>query len=84
MIWKLLIFAIAGYALYRLFINDRKKADDNSKKEHEKLIASGQLIQDPICGTYVDPQSSISVKDGDIKYHFCSHECRDKFLQNKS
>ncbi len=81
MIWKLMIFAIAGYALYRLFMNDRLKKDENEKVSNDKLIANGQLVKDPNCGTYVDPESSISVRNGETKHYFCSHECRDAYIK---
>jgi Cu+-exporting ATPase len=36
--------------------------------------------KDIVCGMEVDPNKphEHSVVDG-IKYHFCSHECKDKF-----
>ncbi len=80
MIWKLLIFVIAGYVLYRLFMNDRNKKADALKNEHEEQISSGNLVKDPICGTYVEKESSISVRDGEHQEFFCSHDCRNKYI----
>lgn len=38
------------------------------------------LRQDPVCGTYVAIDSSLkTIKDGEV-IHFCSPECRDKYL----
>jgi len=34
-----------------------------------------KLVRDPVCGTYVSPDSAIS--DGD--HYFCSEKCRDQF-----
>ncbi len=81
MIWKGLIFALAAYALYRLFMNDRKKKDQDKQQEKEELIATGDLVKDPECGTYVDSTSAISVRNGDTVYRFCSYQCRDTFLE---
>ena len=47
----------------------------------ERKIAAGEMIKDPECGTYVSAEGNISVRDGEIVHHFCSYECRDKFLQ---
>ena len=39
------------------------------------------MVKDPQCGTYVSVEDSITVRDGDKVYHFCSYDCRDKFLK---
>ena len=38
------------------------------------------MVKDPQCGTYVSKDSEITVRDGETVYHFCSYDCRDKFL----
>ena len=80
MVWKWLIFALAAYVLYRLFVNDRKKKSDDKQKEKDHLIATGELVKDPECGAYIDSDSSITVRDGNDVHRFCSYDCRDKFL----
>jgi hypothetical protein len=83
--WKWLILILAVYALYRLFANDvlKKKKENNEENaaEMERKIAAGEMVKDPECGTYVSAEGNISVRDGEIVHHFCSYECRDKFLQ---
>ena len=82
---KWLILILAVYALYRLFANDvlKKKKENNEENaaEMERKIAAGEMVKDPECGTYVSAEGNISVRDGEIVHHFCSYECRDKFLQ---
>lgn len=81
--WKWIILALAAYALYRLFANDIKKkqqkADDVAEKERK--VATGEMVKDPECGTYIDAESSITVRDGETIHRFCSYECRDAFLK---
>ena len=83
--WKWLILILAVYALYRLFANDvlkkKKEKNEENAAEMERKIAAGEMIKDPECGTYVSAEGNISVRDGEIVHHFCSYECRDKFLQ---
>ncbi len=81
MIVKLLIFALAGYALYRLFINDKNRKTELSEKDRQKRIESGLMVKDPVCGTYVEKDSGITVRSGDEVICFCSYECRDKYLK---
>lgn len=81
MVWKLLIFGLIGYALYRLFMNDRQKKSTHAQKNKEQMVANGDMTKDPTCGAYVEADSTISVRNGETVYHFCSYECRDTFLK---
>lgn len=81
MLLRLLIFVAAGFILYKLFTGDKKKKEGRSQKETEKMAASGQMVKDPICGTYVSKDSDIRVREGETVHSFCSYECRDKFLK---
>lgn len=80
---KFLVIAVAAYVLYRLFTNDRKKKATNDAKEKERLLANGEMVKDPVCGAYIDADSTISVRDGEKVHKFCSYDCRDKFLRLK-
>jgi YHS domain-containing protein len=39
-----------------------------------------KLVRDPVCGTYVSPDSAIS----DGKNYFCSEKCRDEYRSHAS
>lgn len=82
---KLIIFAIAAYVVYRLFVNDflnKKKAQKKmDQEEADRKIAAGDMVKDPECGVYVSVEDSITVRDGDKIYYFCSYDCRDNFLK---
>ncbi|MDQ7031696.1 MAG: transcriptional regulator [Desulfonauticus sp.] len=78
--FKLLITIGAIYLLYKLLKNDKKnKATQSGAKS--KTVASGEMVKDPICGTFVPKNNDIRVKIGDRVECFCSYECRDKFLK---
>lgn len=83
--WKLIFLAIALYVAYKLFANDflkkRKEEEQVNKAETDRKIAAGEMAKDPECGAYVSVDDSISVKDGERTYYFCSYECRDNFLK---
>ena len=40
-----------------------------------------EMVLDPVCGSYVPESSALSARRGDETAHFCSTECRDKFIQ---
>lgn len=78
---KFLILALAAGLLYLLFKGDQKKKQMDSKDDTEKLKETGELVKDPMCGTYCRADSEIRVREGDQVHVFCSYECRDKFLK---
>src|ERR1700758_5235851 len=41
---------------------------------------TGELKKDPVCGTYIAAATSIKEKVGGQTFHFCSLECRDKYV----
>lgn len=82
---RLLVLAAVGFILYKLVTNEmRKRTEKKSANEaatEKRKAASGDMVKDPICGAYVNVESSVSVRDGDTVHRFCSYECRDAFLQ---
>ena len=81
MIFKVVIFALVAYALYRMFMNDRKKSEEKSTKTQESRVAAGEMVKDPVSRAYVEKHSTITVRNGDVVHHFCSYECREKYLK---
>lgn len=39
----------------------------------------GDLVKDPVCGTFVSVQSPYAKTAGGKTHHFCSQECLDRF-----
>ena len=68
MILKLLIFAIAGIAIYKFFGG---KFPSLGRSANEKKLDEDTLVECAKCGTYVTVKESIIVN---AKY-YCSDEC---------
>ena len=81
MLLKLLIAVVAIFFLVKMFKGDARKKETQNAKTRENLIASGEMVKDPICGTFVDKDSEIRIREGEKVHCFCSYECRDKFLK---
>lgn len=81
MLIKLLIAGLAIFFLIKMFKGDARKKEAQSTKKEKDLIASGEMVKDPVCGTFVDKDSEIRVRDGHGVHCFCSYDCRDKFLK---
>ena len=45
-----------------------------------QIPLAGELKKDPVCGTYIATTTSIKEKVGGQTLHFCSAECRDKYV----
>ena len=78
---KFIVIGVALFLVYKLFMGDKKKKEMNEKQTIKNKVASGDMVKDPACGTYVDKEGSIRVREGDKVHVFCSYECRDKFLK---
>ena len=78
---KFLVIGAAIFLVYKLFMGDKKKKAMQNDKVIKNKVAAGEMVKDPVCGTYVEKDSSIRVREGDKVHMFCSYECRDKFLK---
>jgi len=79
--FKLLIFAIAGVALYRFFGGKVPFLDSDSLKKNEKIKENesdfGQIkatYSCAVCGTYVTEEDALIYK----RKTYCSTECLEK------
>ncbi len=78
---KFVILIAVAYMLWRMFESEKRKKQEKAQREQEELVTTGVVVKDPVCGTYVDAESALSVREGDVVHHFCSYECRDAFLR---
>ncbi|WP_027179240.1 transcriptional regulator [Maridesulfovibrio bastinii] len=79
---KFLVIAVALFIAWKLFSGDKQKKQEQAAKNQQKMASTGEMIKDPVCGTYVKKDSGIRVKNGDKVFCFCSYECRDKYLKS--
>ncbi len=78
---KWFILIAAAVVLWKLFAGDKKQKEKVSHKQKEAMAATGEMVKDPICGSFVSKDSDIRVKNGDKTMCFCSFECRDTYLK---
>jgi YHS domain-containing protein len=38
-----------------------------------------QMVRDPVCGTFVVPDTALMIADGSRRLYFCSSRCRDQY-----
>jgi len=78
---KFIVIGVALFLVYKLFMGDKKKKEMNKAQDTKQKVAAGDMVKDPICGTYVEKDGNIRVKKGDKVHVFCSYECRDKYIK---
>lgn len=63
---------------------DAMKRDPNPPPGHARypnqVPITGELKKDPVCGTYIATATSIKENVGGQTFHFCSKQCRDKYV----
>jgi YHS domain-containing protein len=79
---KIIIYVVLAYFVYRIFKNLFGKSKVIEKGERGGVI--DEMVQDPICKTYIPRRDSQKRVIGGNEYFFCSNECASKFeLENK-
>ena len=79
---KILIFVVAGFLLLKLLTGDKRKKEKVQEKEVEQKVAAGEMVRDPVCGSFVSKDSDIRVRHGEKVECFCSYDCRDKYIKS--
>ena len=72
-----IVYFMARSALRGLFGKDKEKDVTRSVGPPGN---PSDMVQDPVCGTYVDTASALFLTHQDNQFWFCSEACRDKFL----
>jgi YHS domain-containing protein len=78
----LLVLSWGISLLKRLF--SAQPHEDGPTEENQTMPeepAGRKLVRDPVCGMHVAEELAISVPTANEPVHFCSVECRDRYLQ---
>ncbi len=78
---KFIVIGVALFIVFKLFTGDKKQKELKKEQSKEKMAETGEMVKDPVCGTYVPIDSNIRVKQGDQIHCFCSYDCRDEFIK---
>lgn len=80
--FKLFIYAVFLYVLYRLLTGGRKKKPLGNPRQDAapgELAAHDQLVEDPVCHIYIPKRQAIVLQDSDTLVYFCSDQCRKMY-----
>ena len=76
--YRIIIFAILFYIVYRLLKNTFRSKSKISRKQNSEVI--DEMVQDPQCGTYIPRRAAIRKTIEGKEYYFCGNECLEKFI----
>jgi YHS domain-containing protein len=66
------------FIIFFVYVYIKKK-----KRKSELESNAIELVRDPSCNIYVNPNTPYKVKYYEKVYYFCSEECQSKFIENK-
>ncbi len=77
---RLVIIAFLVYIMYRLWKGAiGEKRDRGSTFKGRKDVSIGEMVQDPVCKTYISMDQAYQRQINGKKYFFCSERCADIF-----
>ena len=77
---KFLLLAIVVLLIARMFWRVVDGIMDGARDRRQGARPSPmKLVRDPVCGTYVTPNTALSLTDRGATHYFCSQECRAKY-----
>ena len=78
---RVLLIAIAVLLLARAFwrVMDGILEAAGGRERADRRVPPVKLVRDPVCGTFVAPNSALSLTAGGATHYFCSEECRSRY-----
>ena len=78
--FRLIIFGILAYFVYRLFKNLLGTGARMSGQKSNGNAVS-EMVQDPFCKTYIPRNEARRIVLDGKEFYFCSEECAGKFKE---
>ena len=77
---RFLVAAVAIRLAWKFFSGMLEGATQPRQVPPKKGV---MLVRDPVCGTYVDRTSALSVRGSGEVHYFCSEDCRTAYRQGR-
>jgi YHS domain-containing protein len=75
----IVLFVFIARTFWRIIDNIIEAASGQPPRRGAAKVPAAKMTRDPVCGTFVLPERSLSLPDGRGRVYFCSETCRDKF-----
>jgi len=81
MLFRFLLIFLAVLIVYRavkrLFLPAAKRGE--VREGNREVVHRGEMVKDPVCGTFVPRDDSIGLQQDGEQHFFCSPACRDEY-----
>ena len=83
--FRFFVFVILIYALYKIIKNFGQLKPAKKENYQFKSSATGgeDLVEDPVCHTYVPLSQAVKKEISGNDYYFCSKQCSEKYELGK-
>jgi len=86
-VFKLFIYAVFLYVIYRLLIGGKRKkvrpSSGGQGANTGESAAHDELVEDPVCHIYIPKKQAIVLQDKDTAVFFCSEQCRKVYCDGR-
>jgi uncharacterized protein len=82
---RFVVFIVLIYLLYKIFKTVKQiKPGSGENDQSESSSPSGEdLVEDPVCHTYVPVSQACKKEINGKNYYFCSEQCSEKYSSKK-
>jgi YHS domain-containing protein len=82
--WRFVLFLVLSMVLSRAFWRIAASFMEGLRGDEPRRPGTTpqrgvQMARDPVCGTFVVPDTAVTLHDGRSRVYFCSDACRDKY-----
>lgn len=86
MLIRLIIFFVGIYLLYKVikFFRQAKSVSRNNRQFKPTQVTGEDLVEDPVCHTYIPVSQAYKKEMAGKNYYFCSKECCEGYILEKS
>ena len=86
MLIRFFVFIILIYLLYKIFktVKQVKPGQDENYQSKSSSASGEDLVEDPVCHTYVPVSQAFKKEISGRDYYFCSKQCSDKYELEKN
>ena len=83
---RFVVFIILIYLIYKIVNNVWQIKPERSKNNQNKSAPAIEedLVEDPVCHTYVPISQAYKKEISGKDYYFCSKQCSEKYLLEKN
>ena len=82
---RFFVFLILIYLLYKIIKTVGQSKPERGENYQFKSTSGGEdLVEDPVCHTYVPLSQACKKEISGKSYYFCSERCSEKYLSEKN